>query len=236
MRASEPPAAPSTPLTSRGESTRERILQSAAEVLAERGYAGSTLNDFADRANTKAGSLYYYFESREDLIREIMTRGITETIEHVTAAVDALPPEATSQDRLAAAISAQVRYLLTENNIARASIRALGQAPPDVQGPAIVLHREYGHYLAKLIDDATHDGYVDASIDSRVLRLLIAGAANWSTAWYSPQGDASVEVIAELAGRLATGRIAPATGPAARPSPARGRTTGPNRRAPAPRR
>jgi AcrR family transcriptional regulator len=209
MRASEPVAAPTTQLTSRGESTRERILQSAAEVLAERGYAGATLNDIAQRANTKAGSLYYYFESREDLVREIMTRGITETIEHVIAAVDALPPGATSQDRVAAAISAQVRYLLTESSIARASIRALGQAPAEVQGPAIELHREYGHYLGKLIDEAAQDGFVDASIDSRVLRLLIAGAANWSTEWYNPQGDASVEVIAELAGRLSTGRIGP---------------------------
>lgn len=184
-------------------------MQSAAEVLAELGYAGSTLNDFADRANTKAGSLYYYFTSREDLIREIMTRGITETIAHVKAAVKDLPAQATSQEKLAAAVTAHVRYLLTENNIARASIRALGQAPPEVQGPAIVLHREYGRYLATLIDNATRDGYIDPSIDSRVLRLLIVGAANWSTAWYDPDGKASVDAIAELAARLSIGQIAP---------------------------
>jgi AcrR family transcriptional regulator len=187
-------------------------VQSAAEVLAERGYAGSTLNDIADRANTKAGSLYYYFDSREELIREIMTRGITETIDHVTAAVDALEPSATSQQKLAAAVTAHVVYLLTENNIARASIRTLGQAPPEVQGPAIDLHRQYGRYLGKLIDAATRDGYLDGTIDSRVLRLLIVGAANWSTAWYDPKGEATVDAIAELAARLATGRISSAAG------------------------
>jgi AcrR family transcriptional regulator len=207
------PTGTTTPaLTSRGESTRERILQSAAEVLAERGYAGSTLNDIADRANTKAGSLYYYFDSREELIREIMTRGITETIDHVTAAVDALEPTATSRERLASAIMAHVRYLLIENNIARASIRTLGQAPSEVEGPAIEFHRQYGRYLGKLIEDATRDGFIDASIDSRVLRLLIVGAANWSTAWYRAEGDASVDEIAELAARLATGRISPHQG------------------------
>lgn len=194
-------------LTSRGESTRERILQSAAEVLAEHGYAGSTLNDIADRAGTKAGSLYYYFTSREDLIREIMTRGITETLEHVTAAVETLAETATSQERLSAAIRAHVRYLLIENNIARASIRTLGQAPPEVEGPAIELHREYGRYLGALIKAATADGFLDPSIDSRVLRLLIVGAANWSTAWYRPGGEASVDDIADLAARIATGRL-----------------------------
>ena len=204
-----PPTETLTPLTSRGESTRERILQSAAEVLAEHGYAGTTLSDIAERAGTKAGSLYYYFTSREDLICEIMTRGITETIAHVTAAVEALDEGATSQERLAAAIGAHVRYLLTENDIARASIRTLGQAPAEVQAPANVLHQEYGHYLASLIKDATADGFLDPAIDSRVLRLLIAGAANWSTAWYDSGGEASVDDIADLAARLATGQLAP---------------------------
>lgn len=196
-----------TALTSRGESTRERILQSGAEVLAEHGYAGCTLGDIADRAGTKAGNLYYYFDNREDLIREIMTRGITETLAHVTAAVDELATTATSQERVSVAIKAHVRYSLTENRIARAAIRTLGQAPPEVEEPAIALHREYGRYLASLIDDAVADGFYDETVDPRVLRLLVAGAANWSTAWYRPDGPASVDEIADLAARLATGRI-----------------------------
>jgi AcrR family transcriptional regulator len=196
------------PLTRRGESTRERIIQSAAWVLADKGYSGTTLADIAGRANTKAGSLYYYFESREVLIREIMTRGITETQTYVKAAVAALTPEASSRDRLAAAITAHVRYMLTENDISRASIRTLGQAPAEVQGPAIELHREYGQYLAELIDDVRTDGYLLPQTDSRVLRLLMVGAANWTSAWYDPSGSASVEQIAETLVQMALGELA----------------------------
>jgi AcrR family transcriptional regulator len=196
------------PLTSRGESTRERILQSAASVLADKGYSGTTLADIAAQAQTKAGSLYYYFDSREELIREIMTRGITETHAHVNGAVELLPPEASSRDRLAAAITAHVRYMLTENDIARASIRTLGQAPPEVQGPAIALHRVYGQYLAQLIENVKADGYLLPQADSRVLRLLMVGAANWTSAWYDPTGSASVEQIAELLVQMTLGELA----------------------------
>jgi AcrR family transcriptional regulator len=195
------------PLTSRGESTRERILQGAASVLADKGYSGTTLADIAAQAQTKAGSLYYYFESREELIREIMTRGITETHAHVTGAVE-LPPGASSRDRLAAAITAHVRYMLTENDIARASIRTLGQAPPEVQGPAIALHRIYGQYLAELIESVKADGYLLPQADSRVLRLLMVGAANWTSAWYDPTGPASVDQIAELLVQMTLGELA----------------------------
>lgn len=196
-----------TTLTTRGLSTRERILQCAAQVLAEKGYAGSTLADIADRAKTKAGSLYYYFDSREEMIREIMTRGIVETQEHVSQAVDELGPDATSRDRLAVAISAQVRYLLTESNIARASIRTLGQAPPEVQGPAIELHRVYSAYLAELIERAQADGFISPAADVRLMRLLVAGAANWSTAWYNPEGRASVDDVADTLVQMTLGEL-----------------------------
>lgn len=190
-----------------GELTRARVLQAAGTVLAARGYAGTTLKEVAEIAGTKAGSLYYYFSSREELIRELMQRGISETVEHVEVAVSALPDSATSRDRLLAAVQAYVRHVLTESAIARASIRTLGQAPPEVEGPAIEMHREFGRFLHVLIQDAQADGYLAASLDVRVHRLLLAGAVNWSTAWFREDGPSTVDEIAALAGRLALGEL-----------------------------
>ncbi|SEE82608.1 DNA-binding transcriptional regulator, AcrR family [Rhodococcus jostii] len=199
-----------TPATTpRGESTKERIMQGAARVLAKRGYAATTLADIAKAAGVKAGSLYYYMENKEDLIRDLMTRGIVETHAYVEDAVQSLGQDATSQDRLGAAIAAHMRYMLTKNDIARASIRTLGQAPAEVQGPAIELHRSYGHYFSALIEDAKTDGFLAPDIDARVLRLLIIGAANWSTAWYQPTGAESADGIAELLVRMAFGDMLP---------------------------
>jgi TetR/AcrR family transcriptional regulator, cholesterol catabolism regulator len=192
-------------LTSRGESSRERILRSAAAVLAASGYAGATLTEIATRADTKAGSLYHYFDSRESLIREVMTRGITETISHAEAALVATPTTATSRDRLSAVIRAHVEYVLSGSDIARASIRVLGQAPPEVQGPAIELHRQYGAMLSTLISAAARDGYLAADVDERLLRLLIAGAVNWSTAWFDPAGPSSATEVAEALVKLVFG-------------------------------
>jgi AcrR family transcriptional regulator len=181
----------------RGESTRERVLQSAARVLSERGYAAATLNEIARGADTKAGSLYYYFDSRESLIREVMTRGINETLAHVQAALDGLPPGASSKERLSAVIKAHVEHVLSGSDIARASIRILGQAPDDVQGPAIALHRSYGRTLASLISAAAHDGYLSSDIDERLLRLLLVGAANWATMWFDPAGPSTAADVGE---------------------------------------
>jgi TetR/AcrR family transcriptional repressor of nem operon len=62
------------PRTARGRATRERILQAAAELIAERGVAGTSLDDVRERAHASKSQLYLYFADREELLR-----GVAET-------------------------------------------------------------------------------------------------------------------------------------------------------------
>lgn len=193
---------PRRELTSRGESKRDHILVCAAEELVHAGYSGTTLGAIAMRAQTKAGSMYHYFESREDLISAVLVRGASETLDHARQAINELPAAATSRDRLRAVIHAHVDYVLSDNPVARASMRILSQVPPEVQARVVGLHREYGGLLATLIETAQRDGFLAADVDPRVLRLLIAGAANWTTAWFDSGGPATPSQIADLLVRV----------------------------------
>jgi AcrR family transcriptional regulator len=48
--------------------TRRRILEAAAEVFAEHGYAGASMRDIAERLGITKAALYYHFASKEDLL------------------------------------------------------------------------------------------------------------------------------------------------------------------------
>src|SRR5467141_3908099 len=89
-------------MSSRGELKRKQILDAAAKVLARRGYIGTQLSEIAEMAGTQSGSLYYHFESREDLIEEVLQEGVRLSFARARAVVDAMHPESTSLDRLAA--------------------------------------------------------------------------------------------------------------------------------------
>jgi TetR/AcrR family transcriptional repressor of nem operon len=60
------------PRTARGRATRERIVQAAAELVAERGVAGTSLDDVRERANASKSQLYLYFSDREQLLRGVV--------------------------------------------------------------------------------------------------------------------------------------------------------------------
>src|SRR4051794_33335961 len=91
---------------SKSERTRQRILDAAANVFREHGYANARLSDIAELAGMQTGSLYYHFDGREDLVAEILRLGIQTAWDHVRHAVDALPDDTTALNRLACAIRA----------------------------------------------------------------------------------------------------------------------------------
>jgi TetR/AcrR family transcriptional repressor of nem operon len=55
----------------RGRETRERIIRAAAELVAERGVAGTSLDDVRARAHASKSQLYHYFADRDDLMRAV---------------------------------------------------------------------------------------------------------------------------------------------------------------------
>jgi TetR/AcrR family transcriptional repressor of nem operon len=62
-----------TRITAKGLETRRRIVMAAAELLAEKGAAGLSLDDVKARAGASRSQLYHYFDDREDLVRAAVT-------------------------------------------------------------------------------------------------------------------------------------------------------------------
>ncbi|MFF3975427.1 TetR/AcrR family transcriptional regulator [Streptomyces sp. NPDC001828] len=58
----------------RAELTRQRILDAAARVFAEHGYAAGTTNRIAERARVSIGSLYQYYPNKDAILVELLTR------------------------------------------------------------------------------------------------------------------------------------------------------------------
>ena len=58
---------PGEPITKRGRASRERIVERAAELFAERGIAATSLDEVLAAAGAGKGQFYHYFRSRDEL-------------------------------------------------------------------------------------------------------------------------------------------------------------------------
>ena len=62
---------PVGPRSRKGARTRSRLLEAAKEIFEENGFLEARISDIAERAGLSHGSFYHYFESKEEIFREV---------------------------------------------------------------------------------------------------------------------------------------------------------------------
>lgn len=167
--------------------TRERILLEASRLFRHHGYAATTLREVADAAGIKAGSIYYHFESKEQILGEVLDKGILAVAKAVRERVEALPKDATARKKVAAAIEGHLWGLLHHGDFTSANIRIYGQIPPAAKNRHRKVRREYADYWDALLDEAMQRGELRRDIGATIARLFVIGALNWTVEWYNPQ-------------------------------------------------
>src|SRR5271169_3052993 len=72
---------------SKSEKSRDSILEAAAKLFRRQGYSATTLRQIAATAEIKAASIYYYFDSKEAILDEVLHRGLLSVFEAVKTAL-----------------------------------------------------------------------------------------------------------------------------------------------------
>lgn len=185
----------------KSESTRRKILDAAARAFVQKGYEATTLQEIAEAAGMQAGSLYYHFDSKEQLLEAVFDIGMRRVVEAARRAVAALPPDAPFADRLTAAIAAHLELLLGQGDYTSANIRIFGQAPAGVQARQLELREAYGEWWRALLEEGRARGELRADADLSLVRMLLFGAMNWAIEWYDP-AHGPIRKIADEASAL----------------------------------
>ncbi len=209
-RPSPAPRAPDAPVAVEpGSDSRRLILDTAARLFRDEGYAAVSLRDIAGECGMKAGSLYYHFASKDEIVAEVLRIGVERTFEHVRRAVMELPPDADPELLLRAAVRAHLRAMLELHDYTSANVRIFGQVPAAVREPHLGLRDAYEQFWAGLLARCATAGAFDPGRDLRLARFFLIGAMNASLDWFHAD-RASLETVAdELAALCLHGLLAP---------------------------
>jgi AcrR family transcriptional regulator len=101
---------------SRGALTRERILDAAELLFAQKGYEGTTLRDIAGGVGLSNPSLYNHFDSKASLYAAVLERGIGPVLRVVMAAVERGRESASAAPEI---IQVTIRALAARPELAR---------------------------------------------------------------------------------------------------------------------
>lgn len=181
----------------KSEVSRQRILDAAAKTFRDKGYVATRLQDIAEVAGLRAGSIYYHFASKEHILEAVLAIGIVRLRQALSDALAGLPAEASHRDRIFAAARAHLSTLLAQGAYTSANIRIFGQIPEEIRTRHREERREYEQDWRVLLRAAQEAGEIHGGVDLRLMRLFLLGGLNWTIEWYQDGGAASIDTIAE---------------------------------------
>ena len=191
------------------EVTRGLVLKAAARLFRNQGYVGTTLRQIAEAAGIQAGSVYYHFKSKDEILAEILDVGIDKVQQAVEDRLSLLPANATAREKIAAAIEGHLLGLLQHGDFTSASIRTYGQLPAELKRSNQARRTNYSRFWDRLLADAAERGELRSEIDLHIARLVILGAVNWTVEWYDPKRGSVESVAKEIALLVSGGAFVP---------------------------
>jgi AcrR family transcriptional regulator len=173
------------------DSRRLDILRAAAELLAARGYGGTSMRDIAAAVGMLPGSLYYHFPSKDVLIEEIFRTGSELLRDAVEADLAGL---ADPWARLERACITHLEAHLSHRGVA--TIVAAGglRSPPELRLRLVRHLDSYERLFAELV--AALD--LPPELDRSIYRLSLLSALNTVDLWYRPGGKTPEAIARQI--------------------------------------
>jgi AcrR family transcriptional regulator len=174
----------------RPDNRRVQLLDAAARLFCQRGFHATSMRDIAKSADMLSGSIYYHFNSKQEMLLAVYAEGARRIGELVDAAV---AHQTDPWKRLEAAGAAHLNALsITHRDYAQVMIRTLPQEVDGLGAQLRDIRRDYEARFRELIEALP----LPPDVDRHYLRLMVIGALNWSHVWYKPGGDRP-EVVAQ---------------------------------------
>ena len=186
-------AASRRPLARDEPNRRAEIVRAASRLFAEKGYSATTIRDIAKAVDMQSGSPFYHFKTKHDMLKAVVLEGM-ELITHAVGTAAA--QGGTPRDVFNAMLLAHLEQLLAEDgrHFAATLLQESKHLEPGALKEVIARKDGYEALWQKALKDLKRAGEIGDN--SRVTRLFLMGALNWTVQWYHPNGGRTVRQIA----------------------------------------
>jgi TetR/AcrR family transcriptional regulator, cholesterol catabolism regulator len=179
---------------------RTELTRAAARLFAEKGYHGTSTADLAEALGVQKGSLYSHIESKADLLWEVAREGA----EAFHAALDALPDEGPSVQRIRLAVRAHLRVVSEQLDVATVFTREWRYLEGERRERFVAERRRYEERFRALFREGRDRGDLRTDLDDATATLLALSAVNWAYTWLRP-GAATDELADRFTALLLDG-------------------------------
>lgn len=182
-----------------------QLIEVSTQVFYEKGYEAAALQDVADRVGMLKGSLYYYIQSKENLLFEVISTVHRDGMANIQsrAAIEGDPLQ-----RLENVIIGHVEHTCRNLVPTAVFLHELSALSAERRQEVLGSEHAYQSVFRDLIEQAQRDGLVRPDVEPRLAALSVLGSTNWVYRWFRPGGAFDPETIGAQLAEMAVRGIA----------------------------
>lgn len=173
---------------------REALLRVAARLFVEKGFDATTTRDIAEAAGMCSGSPFYHFRSKQDLLKAAMISGLEAGCRNMQEAIAGIDDP---ERRLYALIRTHLGNLLEGQCNAPMLLYESRSLDTAARAEIAAVTDRYQIPWQATLDALDAAGRIRAAAPP--VRLFLFGMLNWSSQWYRPDGELSLDELAKHA-------------------------------------
>ncbi len=173
-----------------------RLLEVAAALMARQGYSQTTIRDVSRETGYSLAGMYYYFQSKEELLYLIQFRTFGTLLEQQEASV---AEGGTAIERLRRLVRGHLSYFDSHPNEMKVCTYELDSLAGDLYARTEEIRRRYYHLTSEIVGEImghATDGPV-TDLDVRHNTLFLFGALNWVFMWFDREVDGEVDDLVD---------------------------------------
>lgn len=174
---------------------RRNILNKAAELFAEKGYARSSISELATACNASKSWLYHYYPSKEAILYDIMWLHVTEL---VNMAEEALASEGTPKEKLRTLARNFMEIYVNAGSKHVILLNDRGCLPDEMRAEIMNLQDRVVKSVVSLILELNPSLKKSKDYEKPVTMAFL-GMINWTYIWFRKDGPIDQEQFADLA-------------------------------------
>jgi AcrR family transcriptional regulator len=183
---------------------KEAIVTAAAALFAVRGFNGASVADIAERCRTSKSLIYHYYQSKEDILYDVMISHVRALEE---AAAYAMAGAASPEQKLRDLTQLFMALYVGAADRHRVLLNDLDELPRPRRAEIVAVQRGLIENVQGLLSE------IEPALKRKpgagfAAAMLFFGAINWTHTWFDPNGVVSAETLADMAVNLTLGGIA----------------------------
>ncbi|GHO84456.1 TetR/AcrR family transcriptional regulator [Dictyobacter formicarum] len=175
--------------------TQKVIVETAAELFAQRGFGATSLNDIADALGVTKVALYYHVKNKEEILRLVYLTVLNIAEEPLRRIVES---DLTPREKLHQAIEHHIA--ITANTSPAVTVFYREQA--HLTGPfareIALREKDYERYFEQIIQEGIAQQTFKPGFDSKIVTFGLLGMCHWLSHWYQPAGRYTPQQIATM--------------------------------------